>query len=184
MVELVCVSSSLLQAIVSQQDSAIELQRASLLSVERQRGTDVLLEQEKQRNLEKHREEMVHFQRVRAQQQQEQERWERERVRQLKQNEAEQLRLQEREDMCRSMEERLGQERQELQNQRQKYQQDLERLRESMRAVEKEREKLEQQRKMKKRNTAPITATPYSHDTVQVRGREKSLLHTYFLFLI
>ncbi|XP_053490399.1 rho guanine nucleotide exchange factor 18 isoform X3 [Ictalurus furcatus] len=157
-----------LQAIVAQQDSVIELQRASLCLAERQRGTDVLLEQEKQRNLEKHREEMAHFQRVQAQQQQEQERWERERARQLKQNEAEQLRLQEREDVCRKLEDRLAQERQELQNQRQKYQQDLERLRESTRAVEKEREKLEQQRKMKKRNTAPSTATPYGPDTVQL----------------
>ncbi|KAB5559054.1 hypothetical protein PHYPO_G00024440 [Pangasianodon hypophthalmus] len=157
-----------LQAIVSQQDSMIELQRASLFSAERQRGTDVLLEQEKQRNLEKHREEMAHFQRVQAQQQQEQERWERDRTKQLKQNEAEQLRLQEREDACKKLEERLAQERQELQNQRQKYQQDLERLRESTRAVEKEREKLEQQRKMKKRHTAPNTATTYGHDTSQL----------------
>ncbi|XP_053368630.1 rho guanine nucleotide exchange factor 18 [Clarias gariepinus] len=156
-----------LQAIVSQQDSLIELQRASLFSAERQRGTDVLLEQEKQRNLEKHREEMAHFQRLQAQQQQEQERWERERARQQKQHEAEQLRLQEREESCRKVEERLSQERQDLQNQRQKYQQDLERLRESTRAVEKEREKLEQQRKMKKRNTAPITPT-YGHDTAQL----------------
>ncbi|XP_027014138.2 rho guanine nucleotide exchange factor 18 isoform X2 [Tachysurus fulvidraco] len=157
-----------LQAIVSQQDSVIELQRASLFSAERQRGTDVLLEQEKQRNLEKHREEMAHFQRVQAQQQQEQERWERERARQLKQNEAEQLRLQEREDMCRKLEERLAQEKKELENQKQKYQQDLERLRESTRAVEKDREKLEQQRKMNKRNTSVITPTTYSADTVQL----------------
>ncbi|GAA6093318.1 rho guanine nucleotide exchange factor 18 isoform X1 [Tachysurus ichikawai] len=156
-----------LQAIVSQQDSVIELQRASLFSAERQRGTDVLLEQEKQRNLEKHREEMAHFQRVQAQQQQEQERWERERARQLKQNEAEQLRLQERADMCRKLEERLAQEKKELENQRQKYQQDLERLRESTRAVEKDREKLEQQRKLNKRNTSVITPTTYSADTVQ-----------------
>lgn len=146
----------------------IELQRASLFSAERQRGTDVLLEQEKQRNLEKHREEMAHFQRVQAQQQQEQERWERERARQLKQNEAEQLRLQERADMCRKLEERLAQEKKELENQRQKYQQDLERLRESTRAVEKDREKLEQQRKLNKRNTSVITPTTYSADTVQV----------------
>ncbi|XP_058257675.1 rho guanine nucleotide exchange factor 18 isoform X6 [Hemibagrus wyckioides] len=157
-----------LQAIVSQQDSVIELQRASLFSAERQRGTDVLLEQEKQRNLEKHREEMAHFQRVQAQQQHEQERWERERAKQLKQNEAEQLRLQEREDMCRKLEDRLALERQELENQRQKYQQDLERLRESTRAVEKEREKLEQQRKMKKRSTTSITSTAYGADTAQL----------------
>ncbi|XP_062868514.1 rho guanine nucleotide exchange factor 18 isoform X2 [Trichomycterus rosablanca] len=157
-----------LQAIVSQQDSMIELQRASLGSAERQRGTDVLLEQEKQRNLEKQREEMARFQRIQAQQQQEQERWERERLKQRRQNEAEQTRLQERGDECRRLEERLAQERQELENQRQKYQQDLERLRESTRAVEKERERLEQQRKMKKRNTAPIRSTVYAQESASL----------------
>ena len=162
------------QSIVSQQDSQIELQRASLFSAERDRpgrprGTNVLLEQEKQRNLEKQREELANFQRLQAQHRQEQARWERERERQQRQAETAEQRLQEREEECRRLEARLTEERQELEKQRQKYQQDLERLRESTRAVEKEKERLEQQqKKLKKHNTLPSTASLYSQETGQV----------------
>ncbi|XP_066503243.1 rho guanine nucleotide exchange factor 18 [Hoplias malabaricus] len=160
-----------LQAIVSQQDSQIELQRASLFSAERDRprGTNVLLEQEKQRNLEKQREELANFQRLQAQHRQEQARWEREREKQRRQAEAAEQRLQEREETCRRLEARLAEERQELERQRQTYQQDLERLRESTRAVEKEKEKLEQQKK-KKHNTLTSSASLYSQETGQVPG--------------
>uniref|UniRef100_A0A672QKB8 Rho/Rac guanine nucleotide exchange factor 18 n=1 Tax=Sinocyclocheilus grahami TaxID=75366 RepID=A0A672QKB8_SINGR len=161
------------QAIISQQDSHIELQRASLLTAERERpgsrnrGTDVLLEQEKQRNLEKHREELANFQRLQSQHRQEQARWEREREKQRRQAEAAEQRLKEREEECRRLELRLAEERQELERQRQTYQQDLERLRESTRAVEKERERLEQQRKLKKHNTVPNTAALYAQEVGQ-----------------
>ncbi|XP_067271766.1 rho guanine nucleotide exchange factor 18-like isoform X2 [Pseudorasbora parva] len=163
-----------LQAIISQQDSHIELQRASLLTAERDRpasrnrGTDVLLEQEKQRNLEKHREELANFQRLQSQHRQEQARWEREREKQRRQAEADQQRLKEREEECRRLEVRLSEERQELERQRQTYQQDLERLRESTRAVEKERDRLEQQRKLKKHNTVPNTAALYAQEVGQL----------------
>ncbi|ROL55456.1 Rho guanine nucleotide exchange factor 18 [Anabarilius grahami] len=163
------------QAIISQQDSHIELQRTSLLTAERDRpgsrnrGTDVLLEQEKQRNLEKHREELANFQRLQSQHRQEQARWEREREKQRRQAEADQQRLKEREEECRRLEVRLAEERQELERQRQTYQQDLERLRESTRSVEKERERLEQQRKLKKHNTVPNTAALYAQEVGQVR---------------
>ncbi|XP_056614215.1 rho guanine nucleotide exchange factor 18 isoform X2 [Triplophysa dalaica] len=159
-----------LQAIVAQQDSHIELQRASLLSAERERsggrcrGTDVLLEQEKQRNLEKHREEMVNFQRLQSQHRQEQARWERERERQRRQTEAAERRLKEKEEECRRLEAGLAEERQELERQKQTYQQDLERLRESTRAVEKERERLEQQRKLRKHNTVANAAALYAQE--------------------
>lgn len=163
------------QAIISQQDSHIELQRASLLTAERERpgsrnrGTDVLLEQEKQRNLEKHREELANFQRLQSQHRQEQTRWEREREKQRRQAEAAEQRLKEREEECWRLEMRLTEERQELERQRQTYQQDLERLRESTRAVEKEKERLEQQRKLKKHNTVPNTAALYAQEVGQVR---------------
>ncbi|XP_016362839.1 rho guanine nucleotide exchange factor 18-like [Sinocyclocheilus anshuiensis] len=163
-----------LQAIISQQDSHIELQRASLLTAERERpgsrnrGTDVLLEQEKQRNLEKHREELANFQRLQSQHRQEQARWEREREKQRRQAEAAEQRLKEREEECRRLELRLVEERQELERQRQTYQQDLERLRESTRAVEKEKERLEQQRKLKKHNTVPNTAALYAQEVGQL----------------
>uniref|UniRef100_A0A672QKS7 Rho/Rac guanine nucleotide exchange factor 18 n=1 Tax=Sinocyclocheilus grahami TaxID=75366 RepID=A0A672QKS7_SINGR len=162
------------RAIISQQDSHIELQRASLLTAERERpgsrnrGTDVLLEQEKQRNLEKHREELANFQRLQSQHRQEQARWEREREKQRRQAEAAEQRLKEREEECRRLELRLAEERQELERQRQTYQQDLERLRESTRAVEKERERLEQQRKLKKHNTVPNTAALYAQEVGQL----------------
>uniref|UniRef100_A0AAR2KDG5 Rho/rac guanine nucleotide exchange factor (GEF) 18b n=1 Tax=Pygocentrus nattereri TaxID=42514 RepID=A0AAR2KDG5_PYGNA len=156
---LLFVSLNFAQSIISQQDSQIELQRTSLFSAERDRpgrprGTNVLLEQEKQRNLEKQREELANFQRLQVQHRQEQTRWERERDRQRRQAETAEQKLQEREEECRRLEARLAEERQELERQRQTYQQDLERLRESTRAVEKEKEKLEQQqKKLKKHNT-------------------------------
>ncbi|KAG9350663.1 hypothetical protein JZ751_024552 [Albula glossodonta] len=145
-----------LQAIISLQDSHIELQRASL--TERERGSsrhrgNILLEQEKQRNLEKQREELASFHKLQSQHRQEQARWERERERQRQQAEASEARLREREEECRRLEARLSEERDELERQREKYQQDLERLRESTRAVEKEKERLEQQKKFKKHKT-------------------------------
>ncbi|XP_016351133.1 rho guanine nucleotide exchange factor 18-like isoform X2 [Sinocyclocheilus anshuiensis] len=163
-----------LQAIISQQDSHIELQRASLLTAERDRpgsrnrGTDVLLEQEKQRNLEKHREELANFQRLQSQHRQEQARWEREREKQRRQEEVAEQRLKEWEEECRRLELRLSEERQELERQRQTYQQDLERLRESTRVVEKEKERLEQQRKLKKHNTVPNTTALYAQEVGQL----------------
>ncbi|XP_051549371.1 rho guanine nucleotide exchange factor 18-like isoform X1 [Myxocyprinus asiaticus] len=162
-----------LQAIISQQDSHLELQRASLLTVERDRtgsrnrGTNLLLKQEKQRNLEKHREELANFQRLQSQHRQEQARWEREREKQRRQAEVAEQRLREREEECRQLEARLAEERQELERQRQTYQQDLERLRESTRTVEKEKERLEQQRKLKKHNTVPNTAALYAQESGQ-----------------
>ena len=52
--------------------------------------------------------------------------------------------------MC-VLQEQLAEEREELERQRETYQQDLERLRESTRAVEREKEKLEHQRKIKRK---------------------------------
>lgn len=49
------------------------------------------------------------------------------------------------------MQEHLAEERKELESQRETYQQDLERLRESTRAVEKEKERLEHQKKIKRK---------------------------------
>ncbi|XP_026091431.1 rho guanine nucleotide exchange factor 18-like isoform X3 [Carassius auratus] len=163
-----------LQAIISQQDSHIELQRASLLTAERDRpgsrnrGTDVLLEQEKQRNLEKHREELANFQRLQNQHRQEHARWERDREKHRRQAEAAEQRLKEREEECQRLEMRLAEERQELERQRQTYQQDLERLRESTRAIEKEKERLEQQRKLKKHNNVPNTSGLYAQEVGQL----------------
>ncbi|XP_044056209.1 rho guanine nucleotide exchange factor 18 isoform X2 [Siniperca chuatsi] len=153
-----------LQAIISQQDSHIELQRASLTERAslpgRHRG-NVLLEQEKQRTLALQREELASFHKLQSQHRQEQQRWERERERHRQQAEATEARLRQREEECRRLEEHLAEERKELESQRETYQEDLERLRESTRAVEKEKERLEHQKKIKRKTieVAPLSGS-------------------------
>uniref|UniRef100_A0AAQ5Y4V5 Rho/rac guanine nucleotide exchange factor (GEF) 18b n=1 Tax=Amphiprion ocellaris TaxID=80972 RepID=A0AAQ5Y4V5_AMPOC len=153
-----------LQAIISQQDSHIELQRASLTERAslpgRHRG-NVLLEQEKQRNLALQREELASFHKLQSQHRQEQQRWEKERERHRQQVEATEARLRQREEECRRLEEHLAKEREELDRQRKTYQEDLERLRESTRAVEKEKERLEHQKKIKRKTieVAPMSGS-------------------------
>ncbi|MBN3308834.1 ARHGI factor, partial [Amia calva] len=149
-----------LQAVICHQDSYIELMRANVPDRDklgRFRG-NVLLEQEKQRNFEKQREEMANFHKLQSQLRQEQQRLERERERHRQQVEVEEDRLREREEECQRLRARLDQEHEELENQREKYQQDLERLRESTRAVEKERERLEQQKRFKRHKPGAVKA--------------------------
>ncbi|KAM4629512.1 rho guanine nucleotide exchange factor 18-like isoform 2-T2 [Polymixia lowei] len=153
-----------LQAIISQQDSHIELQRASLTERAslpgRHRG-NVFLEQEKQRTLALQREELASFHKLQSQHRQEQQRWEKERERHRQQAEATEDRLRQREEECRRLEERLAEEREELERQRETYQQDLERLRESTRTVEREKERLEHQKKIKRKTieVAPLSGS-------------------------
>ncbi|KAK2835510.1 hypothetical protein Q5P01_015994 [Channa striata] len=153
-----------LQAIISQQDSQIELQRASLTDRAyfpgRHRG-NVLLEQEKQRTLALQREELASLHKLQSQHRQEQQRWEKERERHRQQVEATEARFRQREDECKCQEELLAKEREELEIQKEKYQQDLERLRESTRAVEKEKERLEHLKKIKRKTieVAPMSGS-------------------------
>ncbi|NWV01963.1 ARHGI factor, partial [Upupa epops] len=154
-----------LQAVISQQDSYIEIQRATMVDREKQyrlqstRG-NLLLEQEKQRNFEKQREEMMNVHKLQSQLKLEQQRLERERSRQQREFESTEARLQEREEETRQLREKLNQEREELERQREAYQHDLERLREAQRAVEKEKERLDQLRKLKKQNTVSGSFSP------------------------
>ncbi|XP_064238067.1 rho guanine nucleotide exchange factor 18 isoform X3 [Aotus nancymaae] len=154
-----------LQAVIAHQDSYVETQRAAIQEREKQfrlqstRG-NLLLEQERQRNFEKQREERAAVEKLQSQLRQEQQRWERERERQRQELERAGARLQEREDEARQLRQRLEQERAELERQRQAYQHDLERLREAQRAVERERERLELLRRLKKQNTAPGALPP------------------------
>ncbi|NXN02099.1 ARHGI factor, partial [Sylvia borin] len=154
-----------LQAVISQQDSYIEVQRATMADREKQyrlqstRG-NLLLEQEKQRNFEKQREELMNVQKLQSQLKLEQQRLERERSRQQREFELTEARLQERVEEMRQLRERLSQDREELERQREAYQHDLERLREAQRAVEKERERLDQLKKLKKQNTVSGTFSP------------------------
>ncbi|XP_062386550.1 rho guanine nucleotide exchange factor 18a isoform X2 [Sardina pilchardus] len=147
-----------LQAVISEHDTNAELLRAtgSGERANRQRG-NVLLEQERQRQLERHREAQANFQRLQSQHRQEQERWERERRQQQLLAETADAELRQRREACERQEAALAAERDELQRHRQEYQEDLERLREATRKVERQREELEQQRlkqeKAKKSNT-------------------------------
>ncbi|MGH0173581.1 UNVERIFIED_CONTAM: hypothetical protein FKN15_067144 [Acipenser sinensis] len=162
-----------LQAIIAQQESYMELQRASLPDRDRQnrlRGNG-LLEQEKQRNFEKQREEMANFQKLQSQLRLEQQRWERDREKQRRLAEVEEERLKEREEECRQLQDRLRKEHEELEKQREKYQQDLERLRESTRAVEKEKERVEQQ----KYNLRKLKTMSFAPDTSQGHNRSHSI---------
>uniref|UniRef100_A0A8C1EPD2 Rho guanine nucleotide exchange factor 28 n=1 Tax=Cyprinus carpio carpio TaxID=630221 RepID=A0A8C1EPD2_CYPCA len=112
------------------------------------RSNQTLQEQERQREAERRREELVDVARLRGTLVRERQQWEREcQVRQLQQSELE-ASLEQREQVCHLEEGRLQSERQELQEQLQEYQQSLERLREGQRAVEKEKEKLDAQRRL------------------------------------
>ncbi|KAI1883324.1 hypothetical protein AGOR_G00244020 [Albula goreensis] len=148
-----------LQVVLAQQDSQLQLQRVALLEREVARGGrgrgvgGALLEQEKQRNLERQREEVASFQRLQSQQRQEQARWEREREREQAEAEARDAALRLREEECRRQEVQMCETRAELDAQRQRYQQDLEHLRETTRSVERERKRLEQQNYFRKTKT-------------------------------
>uniref|UniRef100_A0A8C5K729 Rho/Rac guanine nucleotide exchange factor 18 n=1 Tax=Jaculus jaculus TaxID=51337 RepID=A0A8C5K729_JACJA len=154
-----------LQAVIVQQDSYVEIQRAAIQEHEKQfrlqstRG-NLLLEQERQRNFEKQREELAGVEKLQSQLRLEQQRWERERAHQQQELELAGAQLQKREGEARQLREQLDQERAELERQRQSYQHDLERLREAQRAVERERERLELLRRLKKQNTAPGALPP------------------------
>lgn len=154
-----------LQAVIAQQDSYVEMQRATIQEREKQfrlqstRG-NLLLEQERQRNFEKQREELAGVQKMQSQLRLEQQRWERERERQRQELDLASARLQQRESEVAQLQEQQSQERAELDQQREAYQHDLERLREAQRAVERERERLELQRRLKKQNTAPSALPP------------------------
>ncbi|XP_034742586.1 rho guanine nucleotide exchange factor 18a isoform X2 [Etheostoma cragini] len=137
-----------LEAIIIQQDSQIELQHAFRTKIKQpaRHYSSVLLEQEKQRNLEKQKEELANLHKLQAQFQEEQQRWEKERERQRIQIETLEAQLQQREEDCREWEEKLKEEKAELERLKDDYQQDLERLRESTQSVDKNKERLNQER--------------------------------------
>ncbi|XP_070706318.1 rho guanine nucleotide exchange factor 28 [Pempheris klunzingeri] len=148
-----------LQATVTIQDSCYEVQRLLLQETGRpspraQRPhlpsirCNTLQEQEKQRNLEKQKEEVAAAQRLQDRLRQEKERWERECQARESQQEEQESRLEVRERQCHLEADRLRREREELDEQLEEYQQSLERLREGQRNVERERERLENQEKL------------------------------------
>ncbi|XP_018592200.2 rho guanine nucleotide exchange factor 28 isoform X2 [Scleropages formosus] len=137
-----------LQAAVVIQDSCFEVQRALLQESERVPRANALQEQEKQRNLEKQREELAGVLRLREQLRQEQQRWERECHLRRCQHEGLAGQLEQRERECQLQAQRLQCERDELEVQLREYQQSLERLREGQRLVSRQRHQLETQQRL------------------------------------
>ncbi|XP_061822499.1 rho guanine nucleotide exchange factor 28 isoform X2 [Nerophis lumbriciformis] len=138
-----------LQAAVTIQDSCHELHRLLLggdgRTSPRRQG---LQEQEKQRHLEKRKEEAASTRRLQERLRQDRERWEREcHARESRLGEKESC-VGERERQCHLEAGKLRREREELDDQLEEYRQNLERLREGQRSVEKERERLENRRKL------------------------------------
>ncbi|XP_069483592.1 rho guanine nucleotide exchange factor 28 isoform X2 [Ambystoma mexicanum] len=188
-----------IQAAVTIQDSHIEIHKVVLQERERTaRGTmsrgNLLQEQEKYRNLEKHREEAANLHKLQHQFNQEQQRWHRECEQRLREQEQKEIRLQEREIECQSQEEQLLKSREELSHQLQDYQQNLERLKEGQRLVEKEKEKLHVQQKLlrhlkhTRQSSLPVMFPPFKSEvvsharTASVRGEdslciEEALVH-------
>ncbi|XP_075788373.1 rho guanine nucleotide exchange factor 28 isoform X1 [Pelodiscus sinensis] len=142
-----------IQAAVTIQDSHVEIHKTLLQEHERtscghsSRG-NLLLDQEKYRNLEKQREELANIQKLQQQFHQEQQRWARECDQQQREQEIRESQLQERERDCMCQEENLHRNQGELEHQLQEFQQDLERLKEGQRMVEIERDKVKMQQKI------------------------------------
>lgn len=147
------------------QESGRPSPRAQRLHLPSVRGS-ALQDQEKQRNLEKQKEEAAVAQRLHDRLRQEKERWERECQARKSQQGAQESMLEERERQCQVAAERLRRERVELDEQLEEYQQNLERLREGQRSVERERERLDEQQKLLQcwkhgPQDSPPTANPH-----------------------
>ncbi|XP_068781607.1 rho guanine nucleotide exchange factor 28-like isoform X5 [Struthio camelus] len=142
-----------IQAALTIQDSHRELRKLLLQENEKtSRGhssrVNLLLEQEKHRNLGKQREELANIHKLKQQFQQEQQRWSRECYQRQREQEARESRLGQRERECRCQEELLELSREGLELQLQEYQQSLERLQEGQKMVEKERDSVKMQQKL------------------------------------
>lgn len=137
------------QGVVSRQDSYIEDQKLLLSERALTRSASrpsSLIEQEKQRSLEKQRQDLAELQRQQAQLQEEKRRRERawdSRERALQEREA---RLAQREDEVRRGQQDLERDREDLQQRRGAYQLDLERLRAAQKQLERDTERLSQPR--------------------------------------
>ncbi|XP_066538266.1 rho guanine nucleotide exchange factor 18a [Hoplias malabaricus] len=153
-----------LQAVVCEQESESELLRAALAERPARLRGNGLLAQEKQRHLEKQREELLRLQRVYNQQKEEQAAWEQER----------QCHLQEREELQREKQ-KLAAERQEFSRCREQYQQDLERLREATRAVDRQREQLEQKEQQLSKYKKHSTISNHGAGVLQEHTQEGHL---------
>ncbi|XP_053726398.1 rho guanine nucleotide exchange factor 28-like isoform X2 [Synchiropus splendidus] len=152
-----------LQAAVTLQDSCTEVHKLLLQEAEKPQVRSAISlqssqEQERQRNLDRRKEdvekksmerkEMDEVQKLHMKLKQEQQRWDKECVAREKHQLEQESGLEEREQCCLLEAERLRCEREELEAQLQEYQQNLERLKEGQRSVEREKEKIEAQQRL------------------------------------
>ncbi|NXA64316.1 AKP13 protein, partial [Mohoua ochrocephala] len=139
--------SPLCQGVVLQQDTYIEDQKLALSERAVSRSSSrpaSLLEQEKQRNLEKQRQELANLKKQQTQHQEERRRREKEwevREKELAEQEAQ---LAQREEQVQRLRQELEREREELQVKKAAYQLDLERLRTAQKQLEREKVQLKQ----------------------------------------
>nr|XP_025960151.1 A-kinase anchor protein 13 isoform X10 [Dromaius novaehollandiae] len=136
---------SALQAVVLQQDTFIEDQKLALSERALTRSLsrpNSLIEQEKQRNLEKQRQELANLQKQQAQHQEEKRRREKEWEAREKELTEQEAHLAQREEQVQRGCQDLERERDELQMKKASYQLDLERLRTAQKQLEKEKEQL------------------------------------------
>ncbi|KAG2471052.1 AKP13 protein, partial [Polypterus senegalus] len=137
------------QAVVVQQDTYIEDQRQLSERPSSRSSTrpNSLIEQEKQRSLEKQRQELANLHRLQMASAEERKKKEREfdvKQQELKEREE---RISEREEAIRQENTRLERDKEELQNKKEEYQKDLERLRAAQQKLEKERDQFEAEKK-------------------------------------
>uniref|UniRef100_A0A7N6BKB5 Uncharacterized protein n=1 Tax=Anabas testudineus TaxID=64144 RepID=A0A7N6BKB5_ANATE len=178
-----CLTYSLwaLQAVVVQQDSFIEDQRQALsersstcTSLSRMSSRpSSLIEQEKQRSLEKQRQELASLQRQQAAHAEEKRRREKDwEFREQQLTEREELVNVQEEEMSKQHKE-LEEEKQELQIKKEEYQKDLERLRDAQRKLEREKEAV--QRQLSKMEELRLRTPSTTSDESQFPGSSHSL---------
>ncbi|KAM8780582.1 A-kinase anchor protein 13 isoform 2-T2 [Rhynchonycteris naso] len=163
---------SMLQGVVLQQDSYIEDQKLMLSERALTRSASrpsSLVEQEKQRSLEKQRQDLANLQRQQAQHLDEKRRREREweaRERALQERET---RLAQREEEVRLVRQDLERDREELQQRKGAYQHDLERLRAAQKQLDREQEQL-------RREAEWLSQRPADRAACQVSQQHTKLL--------
>ncbi|KAL1774113.1 A-kinase anchor 13 [Sigmodon hispidus] len=163
---------SMLQGVVLQQDSYIEDQKLVLTEKVLTRSASrpsSLIEQEKQRSLEKQRQDLANLQKQQAQHLEEKRRREREweaREQELRDREA---KLTEREETVRRRQQDLERDREELQQKKNTYQCDLERLRAAQKQLEREQEQL-------KRDAERLSQRQMDQELCQVSNKHARLM--------
>ncbi|XP_027707356.1 A-kinase anchor protein 13 isoform X2 [Vombatus ursinus] len=163
---------SALQGVVLQQDSYIEDQKLMLSERAITRGSSrpsSLIEQEKQRSLEKQRQDLANLQKQQAQHLEEKRRREKEWEAREKELMEREMRLTQWEEKVQRGQLDLDKDREELQQKKAAYQSDLERLRAAQKQLEREQERV-------KRETERLTQRQAEHDADQVSHQHSKLM--------